>query len=151
MIELNLKNRALSQTTVAYNSMAKFRNIYLGATDQGIYQITGFSDHAVEIPALIKSGIFDLSVSQKKKFRSFYFSGEANGDLKVTIYADGIASDSFNITPDADGIFDFKITYPTNIHARYWQWQIENVDGAFFVLYEVKALPIVWHPGRVRK
>ena len=151
MLELNLKNRAISQTTMTYNSMAKFGNIYLGATEQGIYQITGFSDHTIEIPALIKSGIFDLGVAQKKKFRSFYFSGEANGDLKVTIYADGIASEAFNITPDADGIFDFKITYPTNIKARYWQWQIENVNGSFFVLYEVTALPIVLHPGRNRK
>ena len=127
MLELNLKNRAISQTTVAYNSMAKFGNIYLSATEQGIYQITGFSDHAIEIPVLIKSGIFDLGVSQKKKFRAFYFSGEANGDLKVTIYADGIASEAFNITPDVDCIFDFKITYPTNIKARYWQWQVRVV------------------------
>ena len=151
MLELNMKNRSISQTTVNYNSMCKFGTTYLGATSQGLYRITGFSDNTVEIPALIKSGIFDLGVAQKKKFRSFYFSGESTGDLKCTIYADGTASDAFNITPDADGIFDFKVTYPTNIHARYWQWQIENIDGAFFVLYEVKALPIIWHPGRVRK
>ena len=66
MLELNLKNRAISQTTVTYNSMARFGNIYLGATDQGIYQINGFSDHAVEIPALIKSGIFDLNTTEEE-------------------------------------------------------------------------------------
>lgn len=151
MLQINLTNKAQSQTTEAFTSMCKFGNDYLGTTANGLYKICGFSDNGVVIPALIKSGVFDLGVNQKNKFRAFYFSGEATGELKITIYADGIASDSFNIIPNADGIFDIKITYPTNIHARYWQWQIENVDGAFFVLYEVKALPIVWHPGRDRK
>ncbi len=148
MLEVNLKNNAISQTTAAFNSMCKFGDVYLGVTDSGLFQICGYSDDGIEIPTLIKSGIFDLKLPQKKKFRSFHFSGESTGDLKITIYADGIVTQSFNITPTGTGIFDFKVTYPMKIKARYWQWQIENIDGAFFVLYKVEAVPIVLHPGR---
>ena len=130
--------------------MCKFGDVYLGTTSSGLFRICGKSDNGTYINAIIKTGITDFNIASKKQFRAFYFSGEADGNIKVTAYADGIAANSITVSPRATGIFDDKITIPFNVKARYWQIKIENVDGSFFVLYEIKGLPIILHPGRLR-
>jgi len=53
MLEVNLKNRAISQTTQNFNSMCRFGDAYLGATSSGLFSIGGYNDNLVKIPALI--------------------------------------------------------------------------------------------------
>ena len=150
MLELNLKNRAISQTTVTYNSMAKFGDKYLGCTDAGLFLMGGYNDHGAQIPLLMRSGMTDLGNGNQKRFRYFYVAGEANGSGTITIFADGVEAGSSAITPNASGIFDVRIPISRAYLARYWSWQVENVDGAFIALYAVKAAPIILHHGRAR-
>lgn len=150
MFELNLKNRALSQTTVAYNSMAKCGDKYLGCTDAGLFLIGGYNDHGVQIPMLMRSGMTDFGDGNQKRFRFFYVSGEANGNGTITIFADGVEAGTADIVPSDTGVFDVRIPISRAHQARYWSWQVENTAGAFIALYSVKALPIILHSGRAR-
>ena len=147
MLELNISNLAPSQTTLNYNSMCRFGESYFGANDDGLYQLGGYTDHGVAIPALIKSGTLDLGMENKKRFRFFYFGLEANGGLRLTVHGDGALAGEYAVTINQEGIQVVRVPISRTVNAWYWEWMIENEDGAFFALHSVTALPVILHPG----
>lgn len=148
MLDVNMKTRAASQTTVPFNSMCKFGDTYLGATDEGLFKICGYADNTVEIPALIKSGEMDFGTNSKKRFRFFYFGLETNGALLFKVYCDGVEAESYTVEPSVSGELTIRVPISREHVGRYWAWSVENVDGAFFALYSVRALPVILHPNR---
>jgi hypothetical protein len=142
MLRLNLKNRAVSQTTQRYNSMCLHRGVPLAATDKGLLRIGGYTDSGEPIPAKMKSGKFDLGADNIKRFRYFYFGVRGNGDLKLTIWADDKLVREYVVPVEAHrGRQEIRVMVGRGVAARYWQWQIENIGGSFFTLYSVRALP----------
>ena len=148
MLEVNLTNRAISQTTVAFNSMCKFGDVYLGATDTGLCKICGYDDNGTEIPAMMKSGMFDLGTPNPKRFRFFYFGLQCSGDLLLKVFCDDVLAASYTVDAGAGGTREIRVPISRAHSGRYWEWKVENVDGSFFALYSVKAMPIVLGNGR---
>ena len=72
MLELNLKNNAVTQTSVSFNSMCKFGDIYLGSDSTGLHKIHEFADGDTEISALMSTGIFDLGTERSKRIAYIY-------------------------------------------------------------------------------
>ena len=149
MLELNLKNRAATQTTLPFNSMCKFGNSYLGATSSGLHSMGGYNDAGVVIPAFIKSGTMDFGVGNVKRFRFFYFGLETNGGLVLKVYCDDeLAAEEYTVAPAETTSMRVRVPISRVHQGRYWAWSVENVSGAFFALYSVEALPVILHPGR---
>jgi hypothetical protein len=143
MIELNLPNNSASQTTKQYNSMCRFGNIFLGATDSGIENITGYTDNLVSIPAMIRSGKFDLGSERMKRFRFFYFGLKSSGGLVLSVWCDDILAESYDVENTSSPMtMEIRVPISRKIQGRYWEWKVENVNGSFFSLYSVKALPV---------
>lgn len=142
MLQVNLKNRAATQTTESFNSMCKVGKAYLGASSSGLFTIGGSTDNGAEIPALMKSGMLDLGTEKRKRVRFFYFGLECSGALKLSLFCDGALAGEYTVEKTT-GVQDIKVPISRDHVGRYWQWQIENVGGAFFALYSVKALPII--------
>ena len=143
MLDVNLKTKAATQTTRAFNSMCKFGDVYLGATSAGLFRICGYSDDGVEIPALLSTGVFDLGTERFKRIAYIYLGLESTGAMQVEVWCDGV----YKITLDVPSVGASKrevyLKVPKGLRARYWQLKFKNVDGSFFVLYSVKLLPVV--------
>ena len=143
MLEINLKNKAISQHTRNFNSMCKFGDTYLGATVSGLFRLGGYTDDGAQIPLLVTSGVMDFGSDRPKRVRLFYFGVKSLGNLKFTVTCDGDnAVEYVARIPDPD----YRIV-PVQVArgqvGRYWQWSVENVDGAFVAVYSVKALVVV--------
>lgn len=147
MIELNLTNRAAAQTTKGYNSACVFGDVALGATSSGLYQIGGYTDDTAAIPALVKSGLLNLGLENKKRFRFFYFGVEASGPLTLTVHGDGVLAGRYTVSGLQPGLQVVRVPISREVNAWYWQWTVENSAGSFFVLHSVQALPVILHPG----
>lgn len=143
MIELNLKTKAAVQSTLTYNSMCKFGDVYLGATSAGIGRICGYSDNGVEIPAVVATGMFDLKTERNKRFAYVYLGLETNGAMEIELWCDGVYKVTLSVPYPGSGKREIYAKVPRGLRARYWQLRIKNVDGSFFVLYSVKLLPVV--------
>lgn len=150
MLELNLKNNAVTQTSVSFNSMCKFGDAYLGCTSGGLFSIEGYNDAGIEIPMAIRSGTTDLGNGNQKRFRFVYVTGESNGQCKFSFYLDGVLAGQLDIVPSAGGVFDVRVPVSRAVQGRWLYWEIENIDGSFVALYSVEALPVILHPGRSR-
>lgn len=143
MLDINLKTKAATQTTRAFNSMCRFGDVYLGATSAGLFRICGYSDDGVEIPALLSTGVFDLGTERFKRIAYIYLGLESTGAMQVEVWCDGV----YKTTLDVPSVWASKrevyLKVPKGLRARYWQLKFNNVDGSFFVLYSVKLLPVV--------
>lgn len=147
MIELNLSNMAPSQTTQNYNSACMFGDVALGATSSGLHICGGYTDHGAAIPALIKSGMLDIGMENKKRFRFFYFGVEASGTLTLTVHGDGVLAGQYTVSGLRPGLQVVRVPISREVNAWYWQWTVKNSAGSFFALHTVKALPVILHPS----
>jgi len=143
MLQVNLKNRAAAQTTQAYNSMCKFGEHYLGTTTAGLFRISGTTDNGAEIPAVMRSGMFDLGTERNKRVAYFYLGLETSGDMEFDLLCDGEYMLTIDVPYPGDGKREVMIKVPRGLSARYWAFEMRNVDGSFFALYSVKVLPVV--------
>jgi hypothetical protein len=147
MIQHNVNNGASSQTTKDYNSMCLFNGKVLGCNENGLFLQEGRTDNGTNIDARIDSGMFDLGMNNKKRFRFFYFGLEATGPIILSIYGDGVLAAEYAVENGKSGIQNIRVPISRETKARYWQWRIENVRGAFFALYSVEALPVFLAAG----
>lgn len=139
---MNLKNRAISQVTQRYNSMCLVNGVPLAATDRGLIRIGGYSDNGEPIRAWMLSGKFDLGADNIKRFRYFYFGLKGDGDLRLSIWADDRLVRDYVVPVEAHrGRQEIRVMVGRGAAARYWRWKVENVNGSFFSLYSVRALP----------
>ena len=143
MLELNLKTKAATQTTQAYNSMCRLGSEYIGATSSGLYRIGGYTDHGTAIPAIVATGMFDLKTERNKRFAYIYLGLETTGEMEVELWCDGDYKVTIPVPYQGSGKREVYVKVPRGLRARYWQIRIKNVDGSFFVLYSVKLLPVV--------
>lgn len=143
MLDVNLKNKAVTQSTRNFNSMCRFGNDFLGANSAGLYRICGYSDSGTEVPATIRSGTFDLGTERFKRFAYIYIGLETTGDLELDILCDGEFMCTLDIPYPGAGKREVYVKVPRGLKARYWAWELRNVNGSFFVLYSVKLLPVV--------
>lgn len=143
MIEVNLKNRAASHTTLAFNSMCRFGDIYLGANGTGLYQLTGATDDGSNISSYIKTGKFDLGTERLKSIRYFYLGLETTGAMRLTIYVDGVEKLTKDFKTPGTGRQTVRVKVPRGLKGRYWEFKLENTDGCSFVLYSVQIFPVV--------
>lgn len=148
MLRQNLKTRALSQDTRRYNSMCMFNGSPLAATNKGLFRIAGYKDDERPIPAWMLSGKFDLGADNIKRFRYFYFGVKADGDLKLSIYADDKLVREYVVPVTTHDRQEIRVVVGRGVAARYWQWKVENIDGGFFVLYSVRAMPTPVRTGQ---
>ena len=142
MLTINLANRAAAQAMQAYNSACMFGSIPLAATSSGLYLIGGYTDAGAAIPALIRSGAFDMATERLKRFRFFYFGLQASGNLKLSVICDGTEVATYDVNVADGGMREIRVPIGRAAVGRYWQWQVENQNGAFFVLYSVRALVV---------
>lgn len=143
MIEVNLKNKGASNTTLAFNSMCRFGDIYLGADSTGLYQLTGANDDGSNISSYIKTGKFDLGTERLKSIRYFYFGLETTGAMQLTVYVDGVEKLTRAIKYPGAGRQTVRVKIPRGLKGRYWEFKLANTDGCSFVLYSVQIFPVV--------
>lgn len=142
MIELNIKTGAPSHTTLAATSMCNFGTVSLCTTTAGLFVMGGASDNGTDISMLMRSGMFDLGASNDKRFAYFHLGLEATGDMEMEIFCDGVSSYTAEIPYQEDGRRNVLVKVPKGLSARYWAFELRNIDGAFFVLHSVKIVPI---------
>lgn len=144
MLEINTKNRAITQTTKAYNSMFVLPSgERYGLTSEGVFKIGGFTDDGNAVSAIVKSGNSDHGTARGKRIRFIYFGIETTGSLTITVYFDNVQAYEYVVPASADTYKTVKIPIARRHRGSYIAWKIENTDGAFFALRSVKWIPVI--------
>lgn len=132
-----------------YNSMVKFGDDFLCASEDGLFKVSGDSDNGEAITSYFEPGTTDFGISNEKKLRCFYISYEASGNLELTVSTELGFSETISIPASTPGQKARKETVSRSVRGRYFTFQIKGV-GVDFSIDEIKVLPLIIGHGRDR-
>lgn len=144
---MNTLNAAMSENTnFNFNSFASPGGLTLAAGKEGIYLLGGDTDQGNPIPASVRLGLTDFGTSVLKHVPNAYVGYTADGRLvmKVTTTDGGKKKENwYGLAPRvADSPIEGRFDVVKGLVARYWGFEVVNVDGADFELDSLKVWPM---------
>lgn len=140
-----MHTEALSLTTYSnfpFNSFAAFNGLYLAAGDNGIFALTGSTDNGAIIQAAARTGLTDFGTSFLKRVDRAYVGYRTNGDLLVRVFTDEVNIRDYRLTGSgATGLHGNHLRIGKGLGARYWQFEVQNMNGADFNLDLIEIKP----------
>jgi hypothetical protein len=143
-IVMNTQTGALSEfTNYHFNSMAKFNGVYLGASDQGLFLLQGENDNGAIIQAAARLGISDFGTSFRKRIERCYVGYRTNGSMVLRIQTDEKQQRDYMMERSEGGfsLHGNHVKIGRGVEARYWQFEIRNVQGSDFELNIMELKP----------
>lgn len=135
-----------------FNSMCSFAGRYLGANENGIFEIDGADrDHSdtlnsEPIEAYIDLPTSDWGIDNQKRVRSCLLGLETDGQMVLTLTDDEGKKYRYDIEPNfvANQQHGVRVTAGRNNgKGRYWNVRLENVNGADFSLNRLTVYPVI--------
>lgn len=142
---LNLRNAAVSEyENFHFNSMALVGGRAYGAREDGVYLLEGDTDAGDPIQAFVRTGVLNLeSLSHVTKA---WIGLTSSGDMIFkTITTDGGKKKEhwYRMEPRPQGApVESRFNPAKGVTSTFWQWELANVDGAYFELDMLKVWPL---------
>jgi hypothetical protein len=111
-------------------------------------RMEGADDAGVPIAAKLRLGMSSMGTRAQKRMASAYLGYTASGDLRVkAVVADEVTGDrtahSYRLyARGASSMREGRVPIGKGLQAPYWDFVVENVDGADFELDVIEILPI---------
>lgn len=139
---LNTENEAIS----SYNNY-NFNSISgnLGADSTGIYELNGESDVGNNIQASIKTSLMDFGSSLHKQIPYAYIGFTSDGTLVLKVISDQHGNKNerwYECKTSYSADDTTRIRLGKGVKARYWQFQLENMDGTDFDIESIELMPL---------
>jgi hypothetical protein len=144
---LNLNTKAPFEfTNYPFNSFALCGQRALGLKDDGLYELVGDDDAGERIEAHIKTGLVDFGTQHLKNVVRAYLGYQADGGLFLHV-TDTDGGEKREVIYELDqthgAMKEARIKLGKGVRARYWQFELRNVDGSDFTLDALDVLPVV--------
>ena len=124
----------------AFNSFARVGNKYIGAADDGLYELLGDTDDGDDIIATIRSGFAQWSGPHLGSFKAAYLAIAGAGQYVLRVITrDGKV---FNYTVTAEDGRTVKINMGKGLRSRYFAFELVST-GQDFDLDTLEFIPLV--------
>lgn len=125
-----------------FNSFATFNGVYLGASAEGLFTLEGETDNGAKIPAFARVGITDFGTSYLKRVDRCYVGYRTDGNLVLRVYTDEVTQRDYLLRATGkDGLHGNHARIGRGLRARYWQFEVQNQNGANFELNAIELKP----------
>lgn len=124
-----------------FNSFFTHNEQHYGVTSGGIYLLSGETDNAVWIDAFILSGKDDFGDSLLKRVPYAYIGGTATAGLDLVTHTDGDVTYTYPVE-SGETLQTLRATIGKGLRARYWQFELRNVEGGDFIIDTFDAMPV---------
>lgn len=142
--------------TFVINTMSKgittyqnfnFNSLYgdMAASDDGIYQLVGDDDDGNIIESSFKTALMDFGSSLHKQVPYAYIGFSSSGELvlKAISNQDGVKKERwYQCKPSRDADAVSRVQLGRGVKAKYWQFELANVDGADFDIESIELMPL---------
>ena len=135
------ESRMTHYTGYAFNSLATFNGVALGADAGGIYTLSGASDAGAPIAATLRLGNTDFGSSFLKGMDRLYAGYRAAAPMLLSALTDGVASPNYPLPATAGDTVGGRAKLGKGLQARYWQFTLSNTLGADFVIDALEVTP----------
>jgi hypothetical protein len=138
-------------TNYPFNSFAVAGTRQFGCTDNGIYELIGNDDDGTSIDAVIRSGLMDFGTAYVKNMELAYLGYSSSGELILKVIdTDGGEKRSmlYTLSETNNAVAENRLILGRGVKARYWQFEVTNVNGADFLLDTLDMLPVILNRRR---
>jgi hypothetical protein len=137
---MNTRTVAVTEyTNYEFNSFARMGNIYLGASANGLYELTGEDDDGADIISTIRSGFAEWAGAKFAMFQSIYLGVRSDGDFVLKVITGD--SQEYIYAVNAQSMRTTKIATGKGLRARYWAFELIST-GQDFDLDTIEFVPI---------
>ena len=133
----------------SFNSMAKFGDIYLGASRAGLSTLGGEQDNGMGIQSGFFIPLSDFGVQHNKSIFAVYLGVESEGDLILTVSVDEVDPVEIEVPVSTSGFQRKRIRVPGTLVGRYWSLGVSNPGGSYFSVESIDALVKIMHSSHV--
>lgn len=138
---VNTRTGAVSQyDNYAFNSFARVGNKYIGASEDGLFELVGDDDNGTDIVAQIKSGFAQWAGSKFTMFKAIYLGVRGEGDFVLRLVTgDG---DTYNYGVSTRDMRSTRVHLGKGLRARYFAFELIST-GQDFDLDTIEFVPLV--------
>lgn len=133
---MNTNNLAVSEYQgMNFNSLCKIGNRYFGASDIGVYELTGSTDSGTDIHTYIQSGLVDFGSTQQKRVSDSYIAADADGRIALGVAVsekEGISRYWYEITPSMAAINNIELPIGRGLRGKYWKFDVASESMSEF-------------------
>lgn len=135
-----------------FNSFAALGGRYYGADSTGVYRLEGDTDDGDQITARLRLGMSDMGTRLRKSYSEVYVGYTGTGQMLLRlIFTDDASGEKmaalYRMKPrPAAGRRESRFETGRGISAVYFDFELENVDGADFDLSSIEFQP--FHSNR---
>lgn len=147
---VNTSTKAVSTyTNYPFNSFAVVGHTAFGASDEGLFELSGDSDNGEQINAAIRTVLTNLGTGRKKRVPDVYLGYTSSGGLVMKVVttdkSDGERTeDWYKLTEQPAGTMrEGRIKPGKGLSSVYWAFEMVNIDGADFEIDKIDLLPII--------
>lgn len=137
---MNTRTGAVSEyRNYTFNSFARIGNKYLGASEDGLFELLGDDDAGADIVATIRSGFAQWAGAHLHSFKAAYLAVRGTGEFILRLVtADGRI---FNYTVTAESMKTTKVNMGKGLRARYFAFELVST-GQDFDLESLEFIPL---------
>jgi hypothetical protein len=123
-----------------FNSFAKINGKYYGCKEDGLYELTGKTDDGAAINASVLLPNTDFGSANQKRIVHAYLGVLASGGMTLRVITNDGEENTYALDRENGVIKEARVDFGRGLRSRYWQLELQNVDGADFVLDEIELL-----------
>lgn len=142
---VNTRNAAVSQyQNFPFNSFALVGGKAYGAGPAGIYRLGGDTDDGDPIQALLRTGVVNFEEMVHVPNAWIGLTSDGQMILKTVTMDKGRKKENwYRMKERPQGApVESRFDPAKGLASTYWQWELENVDGAYFELDMLKVWPV---------
>lgn len=140
---LNPETGGVSQyDNFGYESVVAHNGVLYAASPEGIFALDNDTDEGRKIQATIQTGFLDFRREEMKRLSDFYLA-YTGGEMALSVetYDGPQEVYTYNIEErEANAPRNNRIRIGKGLSSRYWRFTIENVLGADFQIYDMRAI-----------
>jgi hypothetical protein len=145
----NLNSGAVSTyRNFNFNSFAKIGEKYYGASDDGIFELAGDTDAGTNIDVVVKLGTEDFEIEKvmtaeaMKRVDTAYLGVNTDGAVILKVTANEVTTSYTLSATTRTSLNTGRIMLGKGVASRYWDFEINNVDGSDMTLESITFYPV---------
>lgn len=138
---LNTRTVALTEyQNYAFNSFGRVDDRYVGATSEGLYELTGDDDAGESIISALKTGMVQIGGSRFTSFKAAYLGLRGSGEFILKLEMGDGSERHYAVS--ARDMETTKVRLGKGLRARYIAFELEST-GQDFDLDTIEFVPVV--------
>lgn len=142
---LNLRTAAVTEyENYDFNSLAMVGGRAYGAREDGIFRLEGDTDDGAPIEAFVRTGALNFDSLSRVPKAWIGLTSDGQMVLKTITTDNGQKKEHwYTMAARPQGApVESRFSLAKGVTSTYWQWELANVDGAYFELDMLKVWPI---------